>query len=476
VKRVAIIGSGVSACACGVALKDKGIDFTIFEKEASPGGKLLTERLDGFLVEGGPDSFLPEKYWTVDLIKKVGLEDDLLCTNDEFKGTYIYSGGRLHRLPEGVMLMVPTMIMPLLKSNLISWPGKIRMGLEFFLPPKKDATDESLAQFVTRRLGKECLEKIAEPLVAGIHTSNPDNMSILAIFPRFVDMERKYGSLIKGMLAALKKVPVPDPSKKKMTYFMGLKGGMQQLTDTCIAVIGKERIRTDTEIDRVLKVQNGYRLVVNGRSGQMDLFGKQEEHFDEVVLTTPAYATSGLVRDVDPELSERLLAMDWSSTATISIAFKKEDIKVKLPGFGFIVPKVEDRRINATSWSSVKWSFRAPDDYLLLRSFVGGGHHEELVFEDDAKLVSIVLQELRQIAGIDAKPIFSKVYRWVKGMPKYTVGHLERLAKLDELTARHRGLHLIGCSYRGIGIGDCVKSGFDAAAQITARQVSESAK
>ena len=468
-KRVAIIGSGVSACACGVVLKEKGIDFTIFEKETLPGGKLLTEELDGFLVEGGPDSFLPEKYWTVDLIKKVGLEDELLCTNDEFKGTYIYSGGQLHRLPEGVMLMVPTMIMPLLKSSLISWPGKIRMGFEFFLPPKKDVTDESLAQFVTRRLGKECLEKIAEPLVAGIHTSNPDNMSILAIFPRFVDMERKYGSLIKGMLAALKKVPPPDPSKKKMTYFMSLKRGMQQLTDTCIALIGKERIRTGTQISRVLKAPNGYRLLLNGRNGRGELFGKPEELFDEVVLTTPAYVTSELVRDMDPELSKRLLAMDWSSTATVSIAYKKADIKVKLPGFGFIVPKVEDRRINATSWSSIKWSFRAPDDHLLLRSFVGGGHHEELVLEDDAKLVSIVLDELRHIADIDAKPVFSKVYRWVKGMPKYTVGHLERLARIDELKARHAGIHLIGCSYRGIGIGDCVKSGFDAANEIAAR-------
>ncbi len=468
-KRVAIVGSGVSACACGVALKERGIDFTIFEKEASPGGKLLTERLDGFLVEGGPDSFLPEKYWTVDLIKKVGLEDELLCTNDQFKGTYIYSGGGLHRLPDGVMLMVPTMIMPLLKSSLISWPGKIRMGLDFFLPPKKDASDESLAQFVTRRLGKECLEKIAEPLVAGIHTSNPDNMSVLAIFPRFVDMEKKYGSLIKGMLAAMKKAPPPDPSKRKMTYFMSLKGGMQQLTDTCIAVIGKERVRTGTEIRKVAKVGNGYRLVVNGPGGQTDLPGKQEEHFDEVVLTTPAFIASGLVRDMDPELSDRLLTMEWSSSATISIAFRKADIRVKLPGFGFIVPKVEDRRINATTWSSIKWSFRGPDDFLLLRSFVGGGHHEELVLEDDANLVSIVLQELRRIAGIEAKPIFSKIYRWVKGMPKYTVGHLERLAKIDELKARHPGLHLIGCSYRGIGIGDCVKSGFDAAAKIAQR-------
>jgi oxygen-dependent protoporphyrinogen oxidase len=340
------------------------------------------------------------------------------------------------------------------------------MGLEFFLPSRKDAVDESLAQFVTRRLGRECLEKIAEPLVAGIHTSNPDNMSILAIFPRFVEMERKHGSLIRGMLAALKKMSPLDPSKKKMTYFMSLKKGMQQLTDACFATIGREKIQTSSQISKVLKLKNGYRLVLNGREGQGELFDERAELFDDVVLTTPAYITSDLVRDMDKELAERLAAMDWSSSATISIAFRKEDIRVKLPGFGFIVPKVENRRINATSWSSIKWSLRAPDDYLLLRSFVGGGHHEELVFENDTKLVNIVLNELRSIAGIDARPVFSKVYRWVKGMPKYTVGHLERLRKIDELAARHPGLHLIGCSYRGIGIGDCVKSGFDAAAKI----------
>lgn len=469
-KRVAIVGSGISACACAVSLKEKGIDFTIFEKEASPGGKLVTEKVGDFLVEGGPDSFLPEKYWTVDLVRKVGLEEELLCSNDEFKGTYIYSGGRLHRLPEGVMLMVPTMIMPLLKSSLISWPGKIRMGLEFFLPAKQDAADESLAQFVTRRLGRECLEKIAEPLVAGIHTSNPDNMSILAIFPRFVEMEKNYGSLIKGMLAALKKVPPVDPSKRRMTYFMSLKGGMQQLTDTCIAIIGKERIRTRSQISKVLKTDKGYRLLLDGNPDQGAPSDAKPEIFDHVVLTTPAYTTSELVRDMDQALSERLTGMEWSSTATISIAFKKTDINVKLPGFGFIVPKVENRRINATTWSSIKWSYRSPDDHLLIRSFVGGGHHEELVFVDDAKLVNIILDELRSIAGIDAKPVFSKVCRWIKGMPKYTVGHLERLAKIDELKARHQGLHLIGCSYRGIGIGDCVRSGFDAASEIANRR------
>jgi len=228
-KKVAIIGSGISGLACAVALKEKGVNFTVFEKEKIPGGKLRTIKENGFTLEAGPDSFLPEKRWSVDLIRKVGLEDRMLCSNDEHKGTYIFSQGRLHRLPEGVMLMVPTMIKPLVFSDLISWPGKLRMGMELFIPPKQGGAEESLAQFVTRRLGRECLEKIAEPLVAGIHTSNPDNMSVMAIFPRFVEMEQKYGSLIKGMLQAMKKAPPTDPSAPPMTYFMSLQEGMQQL-------------------------------------------------------------------------------------------------------------------------------------------------------------------------------------------------------------------------------------------------------
>jgi oxygen-dependent protoporphyrinogen oxidase len=218
-KKVAIVGGGISAFACAVVLKEKGIDFTLFEKESRPGGKLMTERLGDVVVEAGPDSFLPEKYWTVELIDKVGLRPSLLPSNDQFKGTYIYSQGRLHPLPEGVMLMVPTMFTPLLRSSLISFPGKLRMGLELFVRPRGDETDESLAQFVTRRLGRECLEKIAEPLVAGIHTSNPDNMSVQATFPRFIQMEQNHGSLIRGMVKAMKRTTVSPSSGQKMTYF-----------------------------------------------------------------------------------------------------------------------------------------------------------------------------------------------------------------------------------------------------------------
>ncbi|MBM4314236.1 MAG: protoporphyrinogen oxidase [Deltaproteobacteria bacterium] len=457
--RVAIVGGGISALACAVDLKDRGFDFTIFEKENAAGGKLLTEKMGDLVVEGGPDSYLPEKYWSVQLIRKIGLADEMLCSNDAFKGTYIYSGGRLHRLPEGVMLMVPTMIMPLATSSLISWPGKIRMGLELFVPRRKDEKDESLADFVTRRLGRECLEKIAEPLVAGIHTSNPVNMSVLAIFPRFIDMERKYGSLIKGMISAMKRMPPPNPSGPPMTYFMSLKAGMQELAHRCVSTIGAERVKTGNAVVSVMKRENGYRLTLSNGS---------TADFDAVVLATPAYITKDILKSVDQELCDRLSAIEWSSSATISLAFRKEDIAKPLHGFGFIVPRVEKRRINACTWSSIKWSHRAPEETLLIRAFVGGGHHEELVSLNDNALLGIVLEELGEIAGIAAKPVFFKVYRWFRGMPKYTVGHLERIAAIDERLRAHRGLYLIGCSYRGIGIGDCVKSGFDAAAAIEA--------
>ncbi|MDZ4165511.1 MAG: protoporphyrinogen oxidase [Smithellaceae bacterium] len=453
-KRTAIVGSGISALACAVSLKEKGLDFTVFEKEEVSGGKLLTEKIGAFTIEAGPDSYLPEKHWSVQLIKKVGLANEMLCSNDELKGTFIYSGGCLHPLPEGVMLMVPTMIMPLLRANLISWPGKIRMGLELFVPRRKDCKDESLAEFVTRRLGKECLEKIAEPLVAGIHTSNPDNMSVLATFPRFVEMEKKSGSLIKGMIEAMKRMPPPDHSVPKMTYFMSLKGGMQELVRACAAYIGEERIKTGKAVVSVAKNGRSYRLVfADGTTAD----------FDAVVLSTPSYVSRDVLRSTDEELCQCLSTIEWSSSATVSLAFRRGEIKNPLRGFGFIVPRVENRRINAATWSSVKWSHRAPEDTLLIRGFIGGGHHEELVSLNDEKLFAIMLEELEEIAGIKASPVFSKIYRWFKGMPKYTVGHLERIVAIEERLKRHPGLFLIGCSYRGIGLGDCAKSGFDAA-------------
>ena len=469
--KIIIIGGGIAGLAAAVHLKagakahGKSVDVLLLEKNNRIGGKILTEKHNGFLVEGGPDSFLPEKVWSVNLAKHLGLGAEMLPSNDEFKGTFIYSKSELHTLPEGVMLMVPTSFWPMAKSHLISWSGKIRMGMEVFVPKRKFIEDESLASFVTRRLGRECLEKIAEPLVAGIHTSNPDNMSVLATFPRFVQMEQKSGSLILGMLATMKNRPhatlsgpPPKPGAPKMTYFMSFKNGMQTLSQACADYIGKESIRLGAGVKAVEPKDKGYAVILE--SGEtLDT--------DHVMIASAAYDAAAMVKGFDETLAAQLNKIEWSSSATVSVAFKKEDVKVPLKGFGFIVPRVEGRRVNAATFSSIKWSYRAPDDTVMVRVFVGGGHHEELVHDlDDSGMVKMVLEELDAIVGLKANTHFSKVYRWHKGMPKYTVGHLDRITLLDRMLSTHPGLHLIGCSYKGIGIGDCVHE-----AQVAAEKI-----
>jgi oxygen-dependent protoporphyrinogen oxidase len=361
--------------------------------------------------------------------------------------------------------MVPT-ASNLWKSNLISGRENPHgHGICF----KTQAGRESLASFVTRRLGRECLEKIAEPLVAGIHTSNPDNMSVLATFPRFVQMEQKSGSLIMGMVAAMKSRPhatLSGPSRQghgapKMTYFMSFKNGMQTLPQACVEHIGKDSIRINAGVKAVEPKGKGYSVILE--SGET----LQADH---VMIASASYDAATMIKGFDENLAAQMNKIEWSSSATVSIAFRKEDVKVPLRGFGFIVPRIEGRRVNAATYSSIKWSFRAPDDTVMIRAFVGGGHHEELVHElDDPGMVKMVLEEFDGILGLKANPQLSRVYRWFRGMPKYTVGHLDRISLLDRMLSTHPGLHLIGCSYKGIGIGDCVHE-----AQIAAEKILKS--
>ncbi len=470
--RIIIIGGGIAGLTAAVHLKagakiyGKELDVLVLEKGDRLGGKILTEKIGNFLVEGGPDSFLPEKVQTVQLAKLLGLESEMLPSNDQFKGTYIYSRGRLHTLPEGVMLMVPTMFRPMVTSTLISWPGKLRMGMEIFIPRRRQQGDESLASFVTRRLGRECLEKIAEPLVAGIHTSNPDNMSVMATFPRFLQMEQKSGSLIRGMLAAMKSRPhatLAGPAKgkpgaPKMTYFMSFRKGMQELSEACAAYLGPDAIKLRSAVSGIEPRGKGYAVT---------LAGGEVIEADQVMIGTAAYDAAEMIKGFAPDAAEQMQKIDWSSSANVSVAFRRSDVRVPLKGFGFIIPKLEGRKINAATYSSIKWSYRAPDDMVMLRAFVGGGNREDLVHDlDDPAMVKNVLAEFDVILGLKAEPQMAKVYRWYKALPKYTVGHLDRMDLLDRTIAAHPGIHLIGCSYRGIGIGGCVQE-----AQIAAERI-----
>ncbi|MFQ5735618.1 MAG: protoporphyrinogen oxidase [Thermodesulfobacteriota bacterium] len=460
-KRVVIIGGGIAGLSAAYSLREhqkRGHDFEILilERKDRAGGNIRTEKVDGFIIEGGPDCFLSEKPWAMELCKRIGLGHRLLPTNDAMRKTFVLSGGRLHELPEGVILMIPTKILPLVFSSLISLPGKIRMGMEMFIPKKKGGGDESLGQFVRRRLGKEALDKIAEPLVAGVHAGDPETMSIRSSFPKFVQLEEEHGSLIRGMLKRMAKMkkthrPAPGAGQKKLTMFITLSEGLSEMIETLLEKLrasGHTEIRTGVAVTEVRQKGAAYEVGVSGGPSIKA---------DAVIIAAPAYAASKLLKGVDPWVSDRLATIPYVSTATVSIAFRKKDIKHPLNGFGFVVPKTENRKIMAATWTSVKFSGRAPEDSVLIRCFVGGSKNMELVDRSDAEMVKMVRAELKDIMGIDAQPVLTRVFKWKNSMPQYTIGHDERIASIEEKLARYPGLYLAGSAYHGIGIADSVR-------------------
>lgn len=466
-KRVVIIGGGIAGLAAAYSLREHQgggapFEIVILEKNERLGGNIRTERTDGFLIEGGPDCFLSEKPWAMELCKRVGLSEKLLPTNDAYRKTYVLSGGKLHILPEGVILMVPTKIMPLAYSTLISWPGKLRMALELFIPRKKDDKDETLGSFVRRRLGKEVLDKIAEPLVAGVHAGDPETMSVRSSFPKFVQLEQEHGSLIRGMLkrmALMKKSSAGAGAatgagpKKRVTMFMTLRDGLSELVEILASELSKSgdnMIRTGVKVESVEKKAAGYAVAIEG--------GESIEA-DSVIVAAPAWVAASVLKSLDPVLEKELLSIPYVSTATISLGYKKSDIKHPMDGFGFVVPKTEGRRIMAASWVSRKFAHRAPEDSVLIRCFVGGSKNSELVSVDEKEMVRMVRQELKDIMGIEAEPVVTRVFKWNASMPQYTVGHEERIASIEARVAGYPSLFITGSAYHGIGISDSVRNG-----------------
>ncbi|TAN61707.1 protoporphyrinogen oxidase [bacterium] len=468
-KRVVIIGGGISGLATAYSLrehqpKDVPLEITLLEKNDRLGGNIVTERSGDFIIEGGPDCFLSEKPWAMELCKRIGLGDGLLTTNETNKKTFVFSRGALRELPEGVILMVPTKILPLAFSSLISIGGKFRMAAEYFIPRKTDDSDETLSSFVIRRLGKEALDKIAEPLVAGVHAADPDTMSVRSSFPKFVSLEQEHGSLIRGMIKRmelLKKThkPSQESAQKKTTMFITLKNGLSTLTSELQARLTASpytNIKTNTAVASVAKKNGLYSLALKDGSGM---------EADSIIICSPAYVAAELLKGFDSELTEKLLTIPYVSTATISLGFKKADIKHPLNGFGFVVPKTEGRKIMAASWTSVKFKYRAPDDSVLIRCFVGGAKDADLVSLSDEEMLKMVRIELKETMGITAEPVITRIYRWFNSMPQYTVGHEGRIKLIEEKLLKHPGLYLTGSAYHGIGIPDSIRT-----AEITAKK------
>ncbi len=467
--RVVIVGGGIAGLATAyytqryAAEAGLTLDLTLVERDDRLGGKIATESPGGFVIEGGPDSFITQKPWAIELARELGLGDRLMGTNDAQRATYVLRDGKLRKMPDGMLLIVPTRFMPFVTSDLISWPGKIRMGMDLFIPPRKDDSDESLADFIRRRLGQEALDVLAEPMMAGIHVSDAETLSLKATFPRFINIERKYGSLTRGMIAARRaraaaaKDESSNGSGEATTVFMTLKDGLQELVAALENAI-QGTIITGHSVQQVTRTDSGYAL---------DLDDGRTLPADAVVLATPAFVTARMLRAMKPELATQLDAIRYVSTATVSLGFNAQDFEHPLNGFGFVVPRKEPTRLLACTWTSTKFTHRAKPGTVLLRAFVGGPRREELVMQDDEALITLVREELRAIMGVTAEPTVARAFRWERGNPQYDVGHLERVDAIEAQCPP--GLYLTGSAYRGVGIPDCVKQGKATAAQVIER-------
>ncbi len=465
-KRVVIVGGGIAGLATAYHLQKRGgVDYKLIESAPRLGGKIVSAREKGFVVEGGPDSFITTKTAALELCRELGLSDQLIGTNDAGRKVFVWSRGKLRAMPDGVMLIIPTKIMPFVQSPLISWPGKMRMGLDVLIPARRDDGDESLAHFVRRRLGSEALDKIAEPMIAGIYVADAEYLSLKSTFPRFLDMEKKYGGLLRGVLAQKRaangKSNGRSNGKPATPMFMTLRGGLQDMVDAVVARLDPSALVRNRRAVRITRQESGYRVALDDGACL---------EADSVVLATPTYATADLVENFDAPLADSLRTIRYVSTATVSLGFKRSELTHPLDGFGFVVPRSENRSILACTWSSTKFDHRAQDGYALVRAFVGGAHAEHLAEQDDAALASIAREELRAMMGISAAPVLTRVYRWDKANPQYAVGHQARIQEIEQMAEQHARLHLVGGAYHGVGIPDCIEDGRQVADRILQEQ------
>ena len=461
-KRIAIVGGGISGLAAAFALEKQraqgaALEYTLFESHSRLGGVLVTEHVDGCLIEAGPDSFLTEKPWATDLCREVRLGDQLIGSNDPDRKTYILVKGRLVAIPDGLMFMVPTKILPTVLSPLFSTSTKLRMAQEWFHPPRRAEGDESVAEMVERHYGAEMVDRLADPLLSGVYGGEASQLSVRAVLPRFAEMEAKHGSLGRAMLAAHKKMAQARKGPAK-PLFTSLKDGMQQMVDAVLSRLPASSLRPGTAVQGLQRQDGGW--VVSARY--------DSDHFDAVIVATPAQAAAQLVHASSTELASELAAIQYTSSIIVNLGYDQK-VRLSLPaGFGFLVPRSEGKRMLAATFVHNKFPHRAPQDRALLRCFIGGAGNDAVLQLSDKEILRIVREELRQIIGLTAEPLFTRIYRWPGAMAQYGVGHLERLQRIENQVAQLPGLALAGNGYRGIGVPDCVRSGSQAAHRVVA--------
>jgi protoporphyrinogen/coproporphyrinogen III oxidase len=459
--RVAIVGGGISGLAAAFALEEHrragAVDYTLYESSPHLGGVLRTEHIQGCIVEAGPDSFISEKPWAADLCRSLGLGDELIGSNDADRKTYILVHGRLIPMPDGLMFMVPTKILPTGLSPLFSWSTKLRMAKELLHPPRTANGDESVAAMVERHYGTEMVDRLADPLLSGVYGGEAANLSVRAVLPRFAEMERNYGSLGRAMLAARRKMrPQKTTSKPAPPLFTSLKNGMQQLVETLVSRLNPASLLTNTPVQSI-QSEAGEWIVSSNR---------KSDRYQAVILALPANVTAKLVANCCSGLAAELASVGYSSSITVGIAYDRQVRQSLPPGFGFLVPRSEGKQLLAATFVHNKFPHRAPDDRALLRCFFAGSNADKIWQLSDDAIITIVRDELQQILGLRSEPLFARVYKWKSAMAQYGVGHLERLERIEHLRLQSPGLALAGNAFRGIGVPDCVRSGQEAAKEV----------
>ena len=452
---VVVIGGGISGLAAAHRLVRAlpAIAVTLIEAEDRLGGKIVTEQIDGFVVEGGPDSFLATKPRGIGLCDEIGIGDRLQGVTAQRRRAFVLSRGTLHDLPEGLTGLVPTRLAPIARSTLLSPAGKARLALDYVLPCRRGVGDESLGGFIRRRLGTEAWERLVEPLMAGIYAADGDQLSLAATFPQLRDAERQHGGLIKGVIAARGSASMvaPPPSA-----FLSPMGGLGELVNRLAAnlTVSGVAIHTGAAATDVMSTEGSF---------EVQLAGGDKIAADAVIVATPAFAAAELLSGLTPRIAAELAAIPHASTAIVTLAYRREEIAHPLDGHGYVIPRSEGGPILACTWSSRKWVGRAPAGWELVRVFIGRVGHDDILTEDDDALLTVARREVATRLGAHAAPTLHQVTRWPRGMPQYLLGHLERIARVEAELGNHPGLYLAGNPYRGVGIPDCIASGERAA-------------
>jgi oxygen-dependent protoporphyrinogen oxidase len=464
--RVVVIGGGLSGLAAAHRIHERSLilrrplEIKVLEAKDRIGGVIETSRFDGFTVEEGPDSFITNKPWGIELCHRLGLGSQVLETDASHRRSFVVRNGRLLPVPEGFVLLAPTRLLPVLTSPILSWKGKLRLLLDLVIPRRDDETEESLAAFVRRRLGREALDRLIQPLVAGIYTADPNDLSLKATLPQFLAMERDHGSIIRAARRAAHGAAGLDAAQQasgaRYGLFVTLAEGMDTLPRALAASLPPSSILSETAVRRISRNAPVSPWLV-------ELLDGSPIETDSVVVTTEAHAAARLLDSTDPALALQLRAIPYASSIIVNIAYRRDQITHPLDGFGAVVPAIEGRPILAVAFLSVKFPNRAPAGTVLLRVFIGGATRPDQIELDDSAISTLVQRELGELIGASGEPLFVRISRHPRSMPQYNLGHCERVASIRRHLSKHAGLYITGIAYDGVGIPDCVHAAEQAA-------------